>query len=234
MSPTINRTRRATLRNSARLRVTAIRAQFQSDGDLPNLLTALLMAAIDATAAEFGNIQIVEIGDGGLRIVAQHGFGHEFLNFFRYVRADKSACSAALRTCRRTVVRDVRTSRLYTEPARQVMLSANARACQSTPIVGSAGRALGIISTHFAEPHRPTRTQLAVVDTLADGVADIIETSLRHCAPLDLARAAGIDAELNKPVTPDALLNAIALRRRSQAKADLRTRTTRRPSERRD
>lgn len=247
MNPTTNRARRATPRNTAHLRLTPIRAQFQSDGDLPKVLAAVLMAAIEVTGADFGNIQIVENGDGGLRMVAQHGFGHRFLNFFRYVKEDKSACSAALHTCRRTIVRDVRHSRVYTEPARQVMLSANARACQSTPIVGSTGRVLGIISTHFRVPHRPRRGQLALMDTLANGVADMIERTIPQCAPLDLARAAGVDAEMNEPVTPDALLNAIQqllersepsqqsalptrigneLRRTPRAKGHLRARTT--------
>ena len=252
MSSTTNRARRETPRNAARLRLTAIREQFQSDGDLPKLLTTVLMAAIEATGADFGNIQIVEIADGGLRIVAQHGFGHEFLSFFRYVKEDKSACSAALQTCRRTVVKDVRQSRIYTGPARQAMLSADARACQSTPIVGSNGQVVGIISTHFRVPHRPTRGQLALVDTLANGVAEIIERNLPRWPPLDLARAAGVDAEFDAPVTPDALLNAIQRlfersgpsqkpapqtanerRRKSQAKAHLRTQTTTLPVRRR-
>jgi GAF domain-containing protein len=238
----------------ARLRLTAITEQFQADGNLPKLLTAVLMAAIEATGADFGNIQIVEIADGGLRIVAQHGFGHEFLNFFRYVKEDKSACSAALQACRRTVVEDVRQSRVYTEPARQAMLSANALACQSTPIVGSTGRIVGVISTHFRVPQRPTRGQLALVDTFANGVADIIERSLPRWAALDLARAAGVDAERDASVTPDALLNAIQRlfersepsqksaapqtandrRRKSQAKARLRGQPTTQSVRRRD
>ena len=51
----------------------------------------------------------------------------------------------AVRARRRVIVRDVARSRVYTEPARRTMLSANARACQSTPIVGSNGRVLGMI-----------------------------------------------------------------------------------------
>lgn len=145
------------------------------DPDLLKVLNAALRAAIAATDADFGNIQIVDSEDGGLRIAVQHGFGREFLNFFRYVREDKSACSAALRAGRRTIVTDVKRSRMYTESARRTMLAANARACQSTPIVGSNGRVLGIISTHFRVPHRPTRTQLSSVDTLAHAVADSMD-----------------------------------------------------------
>ena len=209
MSPATNRAARATPRFAAHIKLTAIRAQLQSDGDLRKLLNAVLMAAIEATSADFGNIQIIDTGDGGLRIVAQHGFAQDFLNFFRFVKEDRSACSAALHTCRRTIVRDVRQSRIYTEPARRAMLSAHARACQSTPIVGSDGRVLGIMSTHFRMPHRPTRGELALVDTLADGVADIIEGNLPQCASVNLARAVRADAVLRKPVTPDALLTEI-------------------------
>lgn len=167
--------RRAAERSGVLLRLNRARAEFDADGDVPKLLNGVLTAAIAATDADFGNIQIVDAADGGLRIAAQHGFDREFLNFFRYVKKDRSACSAALRACRRMVVKDVTQSRLYTEPARQAMLSANARACQSTPIVGSAGRVLGIISTHFRISRRPTRGQLALVDRLAHDVADLLE-----------------------------------------------------------
>lgn len=159
----------------------------RTDPDLLKMLNAALRAAIAATDADFGNIQIVDSQDGGLRIAAQHGFGREFLNFFRYVREDKSACSAALRAGRRTIVTDVRRSRIYTESARRTMLAAKARACQSTPIVAPDGRVLGIISTHFRVPHRPTRTQLALVDQLAQAVADSMDVRYSVEAARDAA-----------------------------------------------
>lgn len=155
------------------------------DGDLRKLLSTVLTAAVAATEAAFGNIQLVVPEDGSLRIVAHQGFAREFLSFFRYVKDDPSACSAALRDGRCTIVRDVAQSELYTEPARRVMLAAEARACQSTPILSSTGRVLGVISTHFRVPHRPTARQLGSVETLARYVAAVLEevNSPARCAP---------------------------------------------------
>jgi CheY-like chemotaxis protein len=69
------------------------------------------------------------------------------------------------------------------------MLNANALACQSTPIVGSTGRLLGIISTHFRVLHRPTRGQLALMDKLARDAADLIEQSQMSQSPaMDVQR----------------------------------------------
>lgn len=155
------------------------------DGDLRKLLSAVLTAAVAATEAAFGNIQLVVPEDGSLRIVAHQGFAREFLSFFRYVKDDPSACSAALRDGRCTIVRDVARSELYTEPARRVMLAAQVRACQSTPILSSTGGVLGVISTHFRVPHRPTARQLGSVETLARYVAAVLEevNSPPACAP---------------------------------------------------
>jgi CheY-like chemotaxis protein len=180
------RQKRPATKSDTRDRLTATGAQFETDRDLPKLLNAVLTAAITVTEADFGNVQLVQTQDGALRIVAQQGFSSEFLNFFRYVKMDKSACSAALRERSRVIVRDVTRSRVYTEPARRAMLSANARACQSTPVVGLDGRVLGIISTHFRVPHRPTRQQLALIDTLARTVAGLIGNGTPPQAPMDV------------------------------------------------
>ena len=53
----------------------------------------------------------------------------------------------------------------------------NIRAVQSTPLVSRSGRLLGMISTHWREPHQPTERALRVLDVLARQAADLIERS---------------------------------------------------------
>jgi len=51
------------------------------------------------------------------------------------------------------------------------------RAVQSTPLVSRSGRLLGMISTHWREPHQPTERALRPLDVLARQAADLIERS---------------------------------------------------------
>lgn len=138
-------------------------------------LAVILDAAMQATAADLGNIQVVNAADGTLRMIVQRGFGPRFVDFFRVVKLDKSACSAALKARRRIVVRDVRESARYTEPARQTMLAAGAAACQSTPIIAADGMVVGMISTHFRAPHVATAAQLQQVDRLSEEAARTLQ-----------------------------------------------------------
>ena len=48
------------------------------------------------------------------------------------------------------------------------------RAVQSTPLVSRSGQLLGMISTHWREPHQPTEHRLRFLDVLARQAADLI------------------------------------------------------------
>jgi PAS domain S-box-containing protein len=49
------------------------------------------------------------------------------------------------------------------------------RAVQSTPLLARSGHLLGMISTHWRRPHRPTERELQPLDVLARQAADLIE-----------------------------------------------------------
>src|SRR4029079_331553 len=48
-------------------------------------------------------------------------------------------------------------------------------AVQSTPLFSRNGRVLGMISTHWSEPHVPTARELGLLDILARQAADLFE-----------------------------------------------------------
>ena len=48
-------------------------------------------------------------------------------------------------------------------------------AVQSTPVVSREGTPLGVISTHWAQPHYPSEHELALLDVLARQTADVLE-----------------------------------------------------------
>jgi PAS domain S-box-containing protein len=136
----------------------------------------VLRVAMWLTGAPQGTLQILD-GKGTLRLEAHAGFPPRFTEFFAVVSAGESAsCGEALAVARRVVVEDVTTSPLFmSQPALEVLLDAKVRAVQSTPLMSGSGKVLGVVSTHFPEPHSPTRQELADLDFLARQAADLLE-----------------------------------------------------------
>lgn len=130
-------------------------------------LSEFLTSMINASAADFGSIQLFESKRGELRIVAQHGFGREFLDYFDTVHRDHfCACGAAMNRLSRVVVTDVSIDPLFSNDSRAVLLRANVRAVFSTPLVLASGKLVGVVSTHYRHPGRPSPNVLQNVDAL--------------------------------------------------------------------
>jgi PAS domain S-box-containing protein len=139
------------------------------------LLDEVLCATINIQDANFGNVQLYNAETGALEILAHRGFDREFLDHFRSVPIDHGAvCSRALEGGQRVIVEDVLTDPAF-GPHRAIAASAGFRAVQSTPIFGRRGDPLGMISTHFRQPHRPSDRQLRFTDLYARFAAELIE-----------------------------------------------------------
>ena len=138
------------------------------------MLQAALDAAIEATQANMGNVQMTR--PDGLQIVAHCGFKEPFLHFFNCVHDTPAACGAAAKSGSRIVVPDVAADPIFvgTQAAR-VMDAAGARACQSTPLVATSGMVLGMLSTHHDHPHALPPEELEAVDRIATRAAYWLE-----------------------------------------------------------
>ena len=110
-------------------------------------------------------------------IESHRGFSEVFLDFFKAVHNHTAAaCGTAMEKGRRTVVEDITKSELFRgTPALAVLADEGVRAVQSTPLVSSAGTVLGMISTHFSEPHSLAERELRMLDLLARQAADYLE-----------------------------------------------------------
>ena len=130
---------------------------------------------IELLRADMGNVQLLDAERGVLAIVAQRGFRQEFLEFFREVsKEDESACGRVLRSEERIVIEDVETDPGYAA-LRSIARAAGYRAVQSTPLISRDGALLGVFSTHFRSPHRPSQQELQGVDLYVRQAADFIE-----------------------------------------------------------
>ncbi|HLV88117.1 MAG TPA: GAF domain-containing protein [Candidatus Sulfotelmatobacter sp.] len=122
---------------------------FASHEQIPQLLGSM----IEATFADFGNVQLLDSSRSALRIVAHHGFGAEFLRYFEAVCANRYSCGAAMNRQVRVAVNDILKHPLFQDAeTRAVMERANVRACQSTPLFDHSGSFIGVVSTHFQQP----------------------------------------------------------------------------------
>jgi GAF domain-containing protein len=66
------------------------------------------------------------------------------------VRDEPSTCGTAARLGSRVIIEDVTQSKIFAgQAALKVLLDAGVRAVQSTPLLSSSGKLLGMISTHF-------------------------------------------------------------------------------------
>jgi PAS domain S-box-containing protein len=142
--------------------------------ELQRLLEEVLDATIALLSADFGNVQLYNRESRALEIVAQRGFEQDFLDYFDRVHDGTASCGEAMQRRERVIVEDVLSDPLFA-PHLAIVAAAGYRAVQSTPLLGRGGEFLGMISTHFREPHRPSERELRLTDLYARQAAELIE-----------------------------------------------------------
>ena len=153
--------------------------QLLQEDDVDALYEQILDAAIAIMHANMASLQIVDEGEDALRMLIFRGFDPEFGRIFELNHPDTpTSSSAARREGRRVVVPDVETcDSLAGTPALDDHRKTGIRAVQSTPLISRGGRLLGMISTHWRNPHQPAERDLHLMDVLARQAADLIERS---------------------------------------------------------
>jgi PAS domain S-box-containing protein len=151
--------------------------------DLSSVLYEMLDAAIKLQGADFGNVQLYDEAAGTLRIVAHRSLDQEFLDYFATVDArETSACGLALRSGRRVIIDDVTTHPDF-EPHRGIAASTGFRAVQATPLRDQdSGKPIGMLSTHFRKPGRPSEDKLRLTDIYVRQAATVIAFRLTERA----------------------------------------------------
>lgn len=157
-------------------RLLKVGSLFLREGNLELVLGEILDAAIAISGADFGTMQLLNSEGGDLEITAHRGFSAEWLEFWDQTRAGEGACGTALQCKERVIVEDVETSPIFVgTPALAIQREASVRAVQSTPIFSRTGQPIGMLSTHFRKPGRPSERRLRLVDLLVRQAADILE-----------------------------------------------------------
>jgi PAS domain S-box-containing protein len=159
------------------LRLQEISALLIQEGNLDVLYERVVEAAIGVMSSDMGSMQTFHPEHNELRLLAWKGFHPQSAAFWKRVHLDSACtCGVALTAGRRVIVSDTAACDFMADTGDlDAYRRSNIRAVQSTPLVSRSGRLLGMISTHWREPHQPTERALRSLDVLARQAADLIE-----------------------------------------------------------
>lgn len=172
----------------------AISAELIPESNIEALYEKIVDGAVAIMRSDYASMQMLfpERGKGGeLRLIAFRGFNPQAAKFWEWVRADsESTCGVALRTGRRVIAADiVNCESMAGSEDQQTYLQTGIRACQTTPLIGRGGSIVGMISTHWRNPHQPSERDFRLFDILARQAADLIERTHNE---QQLAKQAGL------------------------------------------
>ncbi|MGH8451144.1 ATP-binding protein, partial [Pseudomonas sp.] len=154
--------------------------------DLEALYGKIVDAAVSITGSQFGTMQLLcpqghAGGHGGeLQLLCSRGLPPEAVGFWQWVSPMAySSCTMALKLGQRAIIPDFEE---WADIAGTEDLLAfrrtGIRAAQTTPLRSRDGRLLGMISTHWSQPHQPSERDLRLLDILARQAADLLERTI--------------------------------------------------------
>jgi GAF domain-containing protein len=138
----------------------------------------ILDAAMAITGADFGSIQRLNAA-GQLELLACRNLQCASAERWGTVSSGSgTVCGAALERATRVIVPDVQSAGDNVAISKEVLHEfelSGIRAVQSTPLVSSAGRIVGVISSLWRRVYTPAPRELALLDILARQAADYFE-----------------------------------------------------------
>ena len=163
------------LNNAKKLQ--AISTQLIHEENIDLLYEQLVDSAIALMRSDMGSIQLYHPERKQLELLTHKGFHPESAAHWKWISTDsKSVCSAALRNGDRFIASDLEKDELTIETKKlHYYQLSGIRAVQSTPLISRNGDLVGMISTHWGEPHQPSERELQLFDVLARQAADLIE-----------------------------------------------------------
>jgi two-component sensor histidine kinase len=166
---------------TAMQRLQEISTQLLVETEIETLYTKIVEAAAIILDSDFASIQMKQerSGEAGLKLLANKGFDQQAADHWKWVDASCGiSCGAALTKGERVIIPDAETSPSIGSADLEMFRHLGIRSMQSTPLVSRNGNTLGMMSTHWRQPHQPTKRDLNLADVLARQAADLIERAL--------------------------------------------------------
>ncbi|HEX5272852.1 MAG TPA: LuxR C-terminal-related transcriptional regulator [Gemmataceae bacterium] len=152
-----------------------ISSRLIEEDNIDALYEQILDAARAVLRSDMASLQAFVPDRNELLLLAQSGFEPESAGHWKRV-GSTTICGRAMASGGRVIVPDLECCDFPagTEDLAPYRLS-GIRATQSTRLVSRGGRLVGMISTHWREPHAPSERELSLFDVLARQAADLIE-----------------------------------------------------------
>jgi signal transduction histidine kinase len=162
-----------------------ISTQLINEDKAGDLYQKIVDAAARIMHSEFASLQMFrpERGYAGqLQLLAFRGFNAAAARFWEIVGVDSaSSCGQALRLRKRIVVPDTeRCEFMAGTDDLAIYRQTGIHSVQTTPLISRGGKLVGMLSTHWREPHSPSEGDLRFLDILARQAADLIEHRREH------------------------------------------------------
>lgn len=182
-----------------------------AEKDSQALYGRIVEAAVAIMRSQFGTMQVLAGEDdpsgrpGHLNLLASRGLPPEAIAFWQSVNPRAfSSCTEALRLGQRAIVPDFEA---WDDIAGTDDLLAfrrtGIRSAQTTPLKSRTGKLLGMISTHWSEPHEPTARDLRLMDIVARQAADLLERTIAEEAARAREEALRESEEMQKLLTSE-------------------------------
>jgi PAS domain S-box-containing protein len=143
--------------------------------ELQPILDETLRTAAAIEATELGLVALSEPQANWLSVNASLGFSEEALKAVASLPAG-GACATCFQERRRVVVEDVDVDPAFVAD-REAARCGGFRAIHATPLITRAGDVLGVLATHFRQPHRPTDRETHLIELCARQAVDFIENA---------------------------------------------------------
>ncbi|MDU9414349.1 ATP-binding protein [Pseudomonas sp. zfem005] len=154
--------------------------------DREALYGKIVDAAVTITGSQFGTMQRLcpdghISGHGGeLQLLCSRGLPPEAVGFWQWVSPNAySSCTMALKLGERAVIPDFEQwDAIAGTEDLLAFRRTGIRSAQTTPLISRSGNLLGMISTHWREPHEPSQRDRRLLDILARQAADLLERTM--------------------------------------------------------
>ncbi len=148
-----------------------------SISELQLLLEEVLESTMGLLEADFGYLQLFNQRTGLPEIFAHRGFRQESLETIRELAHNFGSHDGDGAAAVRAIVEDVEADPSFA-PYRSAAAHAGFRALFTSPLADRRGELLGVVSTHFRQPHRPPDADLALTDLYLGVAAELIARQL--------------------------------------------------------
>ena len=153
-----------------------VSAEIIHEDDVQSLFDTIMDAAIAIMRSQYASMQIFDPERGELNLLNARGFDTAATELWKSVTGSSTSTSGkALQAGQRVTVSDVLTCDFLGTADRETFRRLGVRAVQSTPLHSRTGELVGMISTHWSEPHEPSEREQRLLDVLARQAADLIE-----------------------------------------------------------